>query len=100
MNPETILKFKILTDGERNGEAIYIRAADIRRVASIEVKSDSTFLVGTSKMIRGSILFLDPLIAMPTQSVQELPEEVIAALGGAVVVENPVIRKSALKEKE
>lgn len=88
---ETILEFKILTSGERNGEPIYIRAGDIRRIAKITVQSDSTYILGSSKMVEGSVLFLQNMSGMipgapPTQTVQETNKEVITALGGAVKV--------------
>ena len=89
-----ILEFHILTDGNRNGELIYIHRDDIRRVASIEVKSESTYIVGQSKMLRGSILFLHAMSGPATQSVQETPAEIVAALGGARKVENMDIRQA------
>lgn len=94
------LEFKILTDGDRNGESIYLVDEDIRRVAEITIKSDSTYLIGQSKMVRGSVLFMNGLSGTPTQSVQESPEEVIYALGGAEKVENLKFRKDNEKKIE
>lgn len=99
MTDDKMLQFRILTDGKLNGEKIYLRSSDIRRVAPIEIKSDSTFIVGTSTMVRGSILFMSATSGPPSQSVQETPEEVVEAIGGAVEVQNLSLRKNTEKKK-
>ena len=87
----TILEFTILTEGDKNGEKIYVRAGDIRRIAKTTMKSESTYIIGQSQMVEGTVLFLHNWGGIipglpPIQTVQESQEQVIVALGGAVSV--------------